>query len=140
MGVTCYKPTDAPVIDSFRTAGPPSRGVSLARNLSSGIQTLSLNYVSNRLLCKYRRMLNGSGNFMADLTNNQFAIWAYGDDNNGPGGHNAAERGFSTGAINFRFKVILITVIINFRICLKICRKVLIYWLLKIDLILITVS
>ena len=47
MGVTCYKPAGAPVIDSFQTAGPPTanqRGVNLAMNLSLGIQVLGIMY------------------------------------------------------------------------------------------------
>ena len=107
MGVTCYKPAGAPVIDSFQTAGPPTanqRGVNLAMNLSLGIQVLGIMYQDNRVLCKYRRKLNGSGTFMADLTTNQFAIWAYGDQNNGPGGHAPNERGRTNAAVNLQFQ------------------------------------
>ena len=110
MGVTCYKPDNQSVIDSFRTSGPPNnRGAELARNLSSGIRILGLNYESNRLLCSYRRMLSGSGDFMANLTTDQFAIWAYGSGNSGPSAHNTEQRGASAKAINLQFKVILMT-------------------------------
>lgn len=112
MGVTCYKPDSQSVIDSFRTSGPPTannRRAVLARNLSSGIRILGLNYESNRLLCSYRRMLSGSGDFMANLTTDQFAIWAYGSGNSGPSGHNTNQRGASAKAINLQFKVILMT-------------------------------
>lgn len=109
MGVTCYKPADESVIDSFRTSLTPNRGAVLARNLSSGIRILGLNYESNRLLCSYRRMLSGSGGFMADLTTDKFAIWAYGSGSSGPSRHTQAERGASAEAINLQFKVILMT-------------------------------
>lgn len=93
-------------MDSFQTTGPPTsnRGVSLAMNLSSGIQNLGIIYQDNRVLCKYRRKLNGSGSFMVDLNTNQFAIWAYGDQNNGPGGHNPNERGRTNAAVNLQFE------------------------------------
>ena len=109
MGVTCYKPAGAPVMNSFQTRGPPTtpendRGVSLAMNLSIGIQNLGIIYQDNRVLCKYRRKLNESGSFMADLTTNQFAIWAYGDQNNGPGGHASNERGRTNAAVNLQFE------------------------------------
>ena len=128
MGVTCYKPDNkSSVIDSFRTSGPPrTRGAVLASNLSSGIRVLSLHYIDNRLLCRYRRMLSASGDFMADLTTHKFAIWAYGNGNGGPSRHNMEERGASASAINLRFKVILITVVINFRIHLKASHEVLV--------------
>lgn len=110
MGVTCYKPDSQSVIDSFRTSGPPNnRGAVLARNLSSGIRILGLNYESNRLLCSYRRMLSGSGDFMTDLATDQFAIWAYGSGNSGPRLHNRDQQGASAKAINLQFKVILMT-------------------------------
>lgn len=109
MGVTCYKPATESVIDSFRTLVTPNRTAVLARNLSSGIRILGLNYESNRLLCSYRRILNGSGSFMADLNTDKFAIWAYGSGSSGPNEHTPAERGASAEAINLQFKVILIT-------------------------------
>ena len=105
MGVTCFKPTGEPVIDSFRTAGPPDpRNVTLAMNLSTGIQALGITYLSNRVLCKYRRMLDGSGNFMANLTTDQFAIWAYGNQDTGPGRHNANDFGRSDAVVNLQFE------------------------------------
>lgn len=106
MGVTCYKSaTGDPVIDSFRTTGLPNqRGVNLAMNLSPGVQRLGIIYQDTRVLCKYRRKLNGSGSFMADLTTDQFAIWAFGDQNDGPGFHANNERGSTAAAVNLQFQ------------------------------------
>ena len=123
MGVTCYKPTGAAVIDSFQTTGPPTaaRGVNPAMNLSVGIQNLGIIYEGNRVLCKYRRKVNGSGSFMADLTTNQFAIWAYGDQDNGPAPHPVDKRGRTEAAVDLQFQpqVIWLTVFINSKMHLK---------------------
>ena len=72
-------------------------------NLSLGIKTLNITYENGRVLCKYRRMLNGNGSFMANLTKDQFAIWAYGDQNSGPGSHTATGRGATATAVNLQF-------------------------------------
>ena len=106
MGVICYRPAGDPVINSFRTTGPTKniRGVNLAMNLSPGIQSLGITYQNNRVFCKYRRKLNRSDSFMADLNTDQFPIWEYRDQNNGPGFHAANERGFSDAVINLQFE------------------------------------
>lgn len=109
MGVVCYKPTGNATIDSFRTTTMP-RAIQLASGLSSGIMSLGVAYQNNKVLCRYRRMLNGSGNFMADLTTDQFAIWAYGAtvSNNIPQAHDGQQYGASPMAVNLQFNPMVI--------------------------------
>ena len=84
----------------------------LKEDLAVGTMLLHSSYTSGRLYCSFRRKVSVSpenSNYTLDLSENQYAIWASGNVNNGVPAFHSQYFGASPDTIDIRLEPVLVS-------------------------------